>query len=105
MKQKRYSGIVLWLSFALMICSTLHDANCMIITGIQQSGAVRNASSAQIGKIESNGTVRNASNAQIGKIDSNGIVRNASNVQIGSAPGVKTEWVAAFFFFDFFTKE
>lgn len=31
-----------------------------------------------------------------------GTVRNANNATIGKAPGVKREWAAAFFFFNFF---
>jgi len=48
------------------------------------------------------GTLRGASNSAIGKIERDGNVRNAQNAGIGSAGGVKMEWAAAFFFFDFF---
>ena len=75
MKQKGFSGMVLLLLLASMVCmavdSFLPEVNSIAIAAIQQNGAVR----------------------------------NASNAQIGSVQGVKTEWVAAFFFFDFFTKK
>ena len=47
-------------------------------------------------------TIRNASNAQAGTIESNGTVRDRSNSTMGSASGVKKEWAAVFFFFDFY---
>lgn len=63
---------------------------------------LRNGSNQKVGSIESNGTVRNASSQKVGTIESNGTIRNASNQTIGNASGVKKEWAAAFYFFDFF---
>lgn len=81
---------------------TLRNASNAAIGKIDNDGTVRNASNASIGKIQNDGTVRNASNAAIGKIDNDGTVRNSSNASIGKAQGVKMEWAAAYFFFDFF---
>ncbi len=63
---------------------------------------MRNASNSYIGKVESDGTVRNASNSYIGKVENDGTVRNSSNSCIGYAKGVKKEWAAIYFFFNFF---
>ena len=102
MKQKGFSGMVLLLLLASMVCmagdSFLPEVNSMAIAASQQNGAVRNASNAQIGRIESNGTVRNSLNAQIGKIESSGTIRDCFNPTMGSASGVKKEWAAVFFF-------
>jgi hypothetical protein len=46
--------------------------------------------------------LRNSSNSFIGKIESDGTVRNSSNSCIGYAKGVKKEWAAIYFFFNFF---
>jgi hypothetical protein len=52
--------------------------------------------------LANDGSLRDASNATIGKIECDGTVRNAQNANIGSAKGVKMEWAAVFFFFNFF---
>ena len=82
-----------------IICYTL----CLELVGkIESNGTVRNSSGNSIGKVESDGTVRNGSGSSVGKVESDGTVRNSSGNQIGSASGVKKEWAAAFFFFNFF---
>ena len=71
------------------------------VMAASEAQTIRNASNAQVGTIERDGTIRNRSNSQIGKVESDGTVRDASNSKMGSAPGIKKEWVAVFFFFDF----
>ena len=83
---------------------TVRNASNAKIGTIESNGTVRNASNAKVGTIESNGTVRNGSNAKIGTVESDGTVRNGSNTKIGTAQGVKRQWAAAFFFFDFFNR-
>ena len=63
---------------------------------------VRNSSYSTIGHIDSDGTVRNSSYSTIGHIDSDGTIRNSSYSTIGHAKGIKREWAAVWFFFDFF---
>ncbi len=82
----------------------LRNASSQKVGSIESNGTIRNASSQKVGSIESDGTVRNASSQKIGSVESNGTVRNASSQKIGSASGVKKEWAAAFYFFDFFNK-
>jgi hypothetical protein len=79
----------------------IRDRRNAQIGKIDSDGIIRDRSNAQIGKVDSNGVVRDRSNAQIGKIDADGVVRDRSNAQIGSAKGIKREWAAVVFFFDF----
>jgi predicted negative regulator of RcsB-dependent stress response len=72
---------------------------------IDSDGTVRDKTNRQIGKVESNGFVRDHTNLKIGRIDSDGTVRDATNAKTGSAKGIKIQWAAAYFFFDFFEKK
>ena len=49
------------------------------------------------------GRLYNASNATVASFSSDGTIRNASNASIGRTDsGVKKEWAAAYFFFNYF---
>ncbi|GAB1409553.1 hypothetical protein MASR1M90_07070 [Desulfovibrionales bacterium] len=77
--------------------------NMSTTTGkIAADGTIRNSTNQILGKVESDGTVRNERNQILGKIENNGTVKNGRNQNMGSAPGLKKEWVAVFFFFTFF---
>ena len=56
---------------------------------------------ATVGKVDRDGTVRDRSGNSIGKVDSDGTIRNKSGNSVGRASGVKKEWAAVLFFFDF----
>jgi cytoskeletal protein CcmA (bactofilin family) len=66
---------------------------------IESNGDIRKNGSI-VGKLESNGDVR-ISGSVVGKIESNGDIRKKGSV-IGSAVGVKKEYAAVIFFFEFF---
>ena len=91
-------------SYVGKICSdgTIRNSSNSYVGKLESNGTVRNSSNSYAGKIESDGTVRNSSNSYMGKVESDGTVRNSSNSYIGSAKGVKKEYAALFFFFNFF---
>ena len=80
----------------------VRNSSYSMIGKIDSDGTVRNSSYSMIGKVESDGTVRNSSYSMIGKIDNDGTVRNSSYSTIGTAKGIKREWAAIWFFFNFF---
>ena len=66
---------------------------------IESDGTIRKDGSS-VGKVESDGTVR-LNGSSVGKIESDGTVRkNGSSV--GSSAGVRKEYAAVLFFFDFY---
>ena len=81
---------------------TVRNSSYSTIGHIDKDGTVRNSSYSTIGHIDKDGTVRNSSYSTIGHIDSDGTVRNSSYSTIGHAKGIKREWAAVFFFFNFF---
>ena len=81
---------------------TVRNSSYSTIGHIDSDGTIRNSSYSTIGHIDKDGTVRNSSYSTIGHIDSDGTVRNSSYSTIGHAKGIKREWAAVFFFFNFF---
>jgi hypothetical protein len=74
-------------------------ANGSSVGKIESDGTIRQNGSS-VGKVESDGTVR-INGSSVGKIESDGTIRkNGSSV--GSAPGVRKEYAAVLFFFNFF---
>lgn len=59
----------------------------------------------RLGFINTNGTVHNGEGAMLGTISLNdGKVTDAKNVVLGYARGIRVDWIACYFFFDFFKK-
>ena len=93
---------------ALFTCTTTVDAQTLrnssgnAIGKIESDGTVRDKSGNRVGQITSSGEIRSSSGNTIGKIDNDGTVRNGSNSCIGYAKGVKKEYAAVYFFFNFF---
>lgn len=74
-------------------------ANGSSVGKIESDGTIRQNGSS-VGKVESDGTVR-INGSSVGKIESDGTIRkNGSSV--GSAPGMRKEYAAVLFFFNFF---
>lgn len=95
---------VLFLSLAIMMVSamsaqTVYNSSGSSCGKIDRDGTIRNSSGSSIGKLDNDGTVRNSSGSSIGKVETDGTVRNSSGSSIGKAPGIRRDWVAAFFFF------
>ena len=80
----------------------IRNSSYSMIGKIDSDGTIRNSSYSMIGKVDRDGTVRNSSYSMIGKIDDDGTVRNSSYSMIGKAEGIKREWAAVWFFFNFF---
>ena len=81
---------------------SLYNSYSQRVGKIESNGTVRNSYGSNIGRVESDGSVRNGYGQNIGKIYDDGTVRNGYGQNIGRARGVKKEWAAAFFFFNFF---
>ena len=81
---------------------TIRNSSYSTIGHMDNDGTIRNSSYSTIGHVDKDGTVRNSSYSTIGHIDSDGTVRNSSYSTIGHAKGIKREWAAVWFFFDFF---
>lgn len=59
----------------------------------------------RIGYINTNGTVRNGNSEVLGTINlGDGKVTDASHNVLGYARGIRVDWIACYFFFDFFKK-
>ncbi|MBO4871149.1 MAG: hypothetical protein J5565_04110 [Muribaculaceae bacterium] len=59
----------------------------------------------RIGYINTNGTVRNGNSEVLGNINlSDGKVTDAEHHVLGYARGIRVDWIACYFFFDFFKK-
>jgi hypothetical protein len=71
----------------------------LLSTGIYAQDLRENGSI--FGRVESNGDVRISGSIK-GRIESNGDVRKNGSV-VGSAKGVRPEFAAVIFFFDFFS--
>ena len=105
---KRITLILTFLAALLFTANTdlfaqdVRNSSYSTIAHIDSDGTVRNSSYSTIGHIDSDGTVRNSSYSTIGHIDSDGTVRNSSYSTIGHAKGIKREWAAVYFFFNFF---
>ncbi len=66
---------------------------------IEHDGTIRKGGSS-VGKVERDGTVR-IGGSSVGKIEDDGTVRKGGS-SIGSAKGVRKEYAAVLFFFEFF---
>ena len=59
----------------------------------------------RIGYINTNGTVRNGNSEVLGTISlGDGKVTDADHNVLGYARGIRVDWIACYFFFDFFKK-
>lgn len=59
----------------------------------------------RIGYINTDGTVRNGNSETLGTVSLNdGKVTNAEQQVLGYARGIRVDWIACYFFFDFFKK-
>ena len=100
-----FTIMVLFVPNIEMSAQTVRNSSYSSIGHIDSDGTIRNSSYSTIGHIDSDGTIRNSSYSTIGHIDSDGTIRNSSYSSystIGHAKGIKREWAAVWFFFDFF---
>lgn len=64
-----------------------------------------NNENVRVGFINTNGVVHNGEGEMLGTINlSDGKVTNAKNEVLGYARGIRVDWIACYFFFDFFKK-
>ena len=98
-----------WFSFlaAFLIAATsvsaqtIKDGSYRTIGYIKSDGTVQDGSYRTIGYIKNDGTVQNGSYQTIGYVKNDGTVQDGSYRTIGHSSGVKKQWAAAFFFFNF----
>lgn len=59
----------------------------------------------RVGYINTDGSVRNGESEPVGSVSlSDGKVTNANHEVLGYARGIRVDWIACYFFFDFFKK-
>lgn len=75
------------------------DGSYCTIAHIESDGTIKDSSYRTIGHISSDGTVKDGSYCTIGHVESDGTVKDGSYRTIGHASGVKTKWLAYYFFF------
>lgn len=72
------------------------------VVGKVKNLQIYNTEGERIGYINTDGSVCNGESLVLGKIEKNGkVLDNEKNV-IGYAQGISFEWIACYFFFDFF---
>lgn len=99
----------------------VRDASQKLVGSFESDGSVRNKAGeklgqinrleifdnegARIGYINSDGSVRDGESNPLGTISlSDGKVTDANHKVLGYARGVRVDWIACYFFFNFFNK-
>lgn len=99
----------------------VRDASQRTIGSFESDGSIRNKAGltlgrinrleifddagTRIGYINSDGTVRDGESQLLGTINlSDGKVTNAEGRVLGFARGIRVDWIACYYFFDFFKK-
>lgn len=97
----------------------VRDANQKAIGSFEADGTVRDkagntlgriarleifdTAGTRIGYINTDGTVRNGNSQVLGKVNlSDGKVTNADGKVLGFARGIRVDWIACYYFFNFF---
>ena len=109
MKTLKKISIILGCAVALLAGSTvmqaqtLRDADYHNMGRISPNGTVRDANYQSMGYFDKNGNVLDKSNRVVGKVK-NLQIYNKDGERIGyiNAQGISFEWIACYFFFDFF---
>ena len=99
----------------------VRDAKSMSIGSFDADGSVKDKAGRTVGKIvrleifdnegnrigyiNTDGTVRNGDSEPVGTVSLNdGKVTDADHQVLGYARGIRVDWIACYFFFDFFKK-
>ncbi|MBQ7690334.1 MAG: hypothetical protein IJT30_03965 [Muribaculaceae bacterium] len=99
----------------------VRDANAHTLGSFEPDGAVKDKAGTVVGRIQrleifdtdgkrvgyinTDGTVRNGESNELGSINiSDGKVTDAEHRVLGYARGIRVDWIACYFFFDFFKK-
>ena len=99
----------------------VRDANAHTLGSFEPDGAVKDKAGTVVGRIQrleifdtdgnrvgyihTDGTVCNGESSELGTINiSDGKVTDAEHRVLGYARGIRVDWIACYFFFDFFKK-
>ena len=106
---KKIRSIFGWIVAAALLVGTcqvaqaqrLRDASGNVTGSVRSDGTICDRSGNSVARIDNSGNIRDRSGNTVGRIDSNGSIRDKSGNSVGRASGVKREWAAVLFFFDF----